>query len=41
LFYYVRDPWNSLAEYFCDIDCIPTGIDWQATIYSPEDALYV
>jgi hypothetical protein len=41
LFYYVRDPWNSLAEYFCDIDYIPAGMDWQATNYSPENALYV
>jgi catechol 2,3-dioxygenase-like lactoylglutathione lyase family enzyme len=40
-FYYVRDPWNSLAEYFCDIDYIPAGMNWQATNYSPEDALYV
>ncbi|HZR70261.1 MAG TPA: VOC family protein [Burkholderiales bacterium] len=40
-FHYIRDPWNSLAEYFCDIDYIPEGYDWKATNYAPEDALYV
>ncbi|WP_028221288.1 VOC family protein [Paraburkholderia oxyphila] len=27
-FHYVRDPWNSLIEYFWDIDVIPEGADW-------------
>lgn len=40
-FHYIRDPWNSLAEYSCDIDHIPDGADWKARNYSPEDALYV
>jgi len=40
-FHYIRDPWNSMAEYFCDIDYIPEGYDWKPTNYSPEDALYV
>lgn len=40
-FHYVRDPWNSLAEYFCDIDYIPADMNWQATDYPPEDSLYV
>lgn len=40
-FHYIRDPWSSLAEYFCDIDYIPEGCDWKPTNYSPEDALYV
>ena len=40
-FHYVRDPWGSLAEYFCDIDYIPADYDWKATDYPPEDALYV
>jgi len=40
-FHYIRDPWNSLAEYFCDIDYIPGDMDWQATNYPAEDSLYV
>jgi catechol 2,3-dioxygenase-like lactoylglutathione lyase family enzyme len=40
-FHYVRDPWNSLVEYFCDIDYIPADMDWQARNWAPEDALYV
>jgi catechol 2,3-dioxygenase-like lactoylglutathione lyase family enzyme len=40
-FHYVRDPWMSLAEYFCDIDYIPADADWQPTNYAPQDALYV
>jgi catechol 2,3-dioxygenase-like lactoylglutathione lyase family enzyme len=40
-FHYVRDPWNSLAEYFCDIDYIPGDCNWEAKNYPPEDSLYV
>jgi catechol 2,3-dioxygenase-like lactoylglutathione lyase family enzyme len=40
-FHYIRDPWMSLAEYFCDIDYIPDGMDWQPTDYPPQDSLYV
>lgn len=39
-FHYVRDPWNSLAEYFCDIDRIPADRAWDARDFPPEDALY-
>ncbi len=40
-FHYVRDPWGSLVEYFCDIDYIPGDMDWQPKNYPPEDSLYV
>ncbi len=40
-FHYIRDPWGSLVEYFCDIDYIPDGPEWQPTNYSREDSLYV
>ena len=40
-FHYIRDPWNSMAEYFCDIDVIPGDHPWQATNYPPEDSLFV
>lgn len=39
-FHYIRDPWGSLAEYFCDIDFIPGEMDWKARDYPPEDSLY-
>ncbi|MCW5774350.1 MAG: VOC family protein, partial [Rhodospirillaceae bacterium] len=40
-FHYVRDPWNSLAEYFCDIDFIPADAKWEAQNWPAEDSLYV
>jgi catechol 2,3-dioxygenase-like lactoylglutathione lyase family enzyme len=40
-FHYLRDPWNSLAEYFCDIDQIPADGSWQAEDHPPEDSLYL
>ncbi len=40
-FHYIRDPWNSMAEYFCDIDYIPANMDWKPTNYPAEDSLYV
>jgi len=39
-FHYIRDPWGSLAEYFCDIDYIPGDMDWKPKDYPPQDALY-
>ena len=40
-FHYLRDPWNSMAEYFCDIDQIPADGSWQAGTHGPEDSLYL
>jgi catechol 2,3-dioxygenase-like lactoylglutathione lyase family enzyme len=40
-FYYVRDPWGSFAEYFCDIDYIPQGCAWEGRDVPAEHALYV
>ncbi|MBT4425450.1 MAG: metapyrocatechase [Rhodospirillaceae bacterium] len=40
-FHYIRDPWNGLAEYFCDIDHIPADMDWEAKNWPLEDSLYV
>jgi catechol 2,3-dioxygenase-like lactoylglutathione lyase family enzyme len=40
-FHYVRDPWNSLVEYFSDIDYIPAEQAWEARDWPPEDSLYV
>jgi hypothetical protein len=40
-FHYIRDPWNSRAEYVCDIDYIPGDTDWKATNHPAEDTLCV
>lgn len=40
-FYYVRDPWGSFAEYFCDIDYIPAGCAWEDRDVPAEHALFV
>ena len=41
-FHYIRDPWNSLVEYFWDIDVIPEDdSDWVPIDGSPEDVLAV
>ena len=39
-FHYLRDPWMSMAEYFCDIDQVPADGSWQAEDHGPEDSLY-
>ena len=39
-FHYLRDPWGSLVEYFCDIDYIPDGFDWKPKDYPAADSLY-
>jgi len=39
-FHYIRDPWGSLVEYFCDIDYIPDGAEWKPKDYRAEDSLY-
>lgn len=37
-FHYIRDPWNSLVEYFWDIDVIPEDdSDWVPLNVSPEE----
>ena len=28
VFFYMRDPWNSIVEYFADMDYIEAGTDW-------------
>ncbi|MDP6173092.1 MAG: VOC family protein, partial [Rhodospirillales bacterium] len=37
-FHYLRDPWNSIAEYFCDMDYITEGSDWEPRVWQNEDA---
>jgi catechol-2,3-dioxygenase len=40
-FHYLRDPWMSMAEYFCDIDQIPADGSWRAEDHPAEDSLYL
>lgn len=40
-FHYIRDPWNTMAEYFCDIDFIPEDAEWEARNWPEEDSLYL
>jgi catechol 2,3-dioxygenase-like lactoylglutathione lyase family enzyme len=41
-FHYIRDPWNSLVEYFWDIDVIPEDDrDWVPLNVPPEEVLAV
>jgi len=37
-FHYFRDPWNSISEYFCDMDYIAADSDWQAQTWLNSDA---
>ena len=40
VFYYIRDPWGSYAEYFHDIDHIPEDMAWEPRDWDPKYALY-
>lgn len=40
-FHYIRDPWDSLVEYFWDIDIIPEGAEWTALNVTPEEVTAV
>jgi catechol 2,3-dioxygenase-like lactoylglutathione lyase family enzyme len=40
-FRYVRDPWDSYAEYSFDIDFVAAGKDWRATDHPGADSFYV
>src|SRR6266542_5379272 len=39
-FYYIRDPWGSLAAYFYDLDQIPETCAWEPRDFPAEDSLY-
>jgi len=40
-FYYIRDPWNGMAEYFLDIDFVPGDLDWQVRDWDPQDGFFL
>lgn len=39
-FHYLRDPWGSYVEYYCDIDYIADSDAWQVTDWPLEDSLH-
>lgn len=40
-FHYVRDPWNSYAEYSFDIDFVPKDHHWEPGFPAEDDRLYL
>ena len=40
-FFYVRDPWDSYAEYSCDIDYVPADIDWPSQSFTADNGFYL
>ncbi len=40
-FFYIRDPWGSLAEYYFDLDYIPEDCPWVPRDFPSEDSLYL
>jgi catechol 2,3-dioxygenase-like lactoylglutathione lyase family enzyme len=40
-FHYIRDPWGSFAEYFCDIDYVPAGCTWPVREVDPRFGVHV
>jgi catechol 2,3-dioxygenase-like lactoylglutathione lyase family enzyme len=40
-FYYIRDPWGSLAEYYFDLDYIPEDCAWEPRDFPAQDSLYI
>jgi catechol 2,3-dioxygenase-like lactoylglutathione lyase family enzyme len=40
-FYYIRDPWNGMAEYFWDIDFVPGDMTWPVQDWAPKDGFFL
>ena len=40
LFWYFRDPVGNYAEYYADLDQIPSAADWEARNWAPDKSLY-
>jgi len=38
-FHYIRDPWNSLVEYYWEMDFIPEGAEWEAMNFNVDSEL--
>ena len=40
-FHYFRDPWNSMAEYFFDMDFITANIEWRPVDWTKKDGMFL
>lgn len=40
-FHYFRDPWNGMAEYFCDIDYIPDDAEWDPMDWTKQNGMFL
>ncbi len=40
-FQYFRDPWNSMVEYYWDIDVIPDDAEWEPVDVPPQDIMFL
>ena len=40
-FHYFRDPWNGMAEYYCDMDHVPAGFEWPVTDWTKKDGMFL
>lgn len=40
LFWYFRDPMGNYAEYYTDLDQIPSSADWEARNWAPDKSLF-
>lgn len=40
-FHYIQDPWGSFSEYSCDIDYVPSTMDWEGVDHPLEDGFYL
>lgn len=38
-FFYMRDPWQGMVEYFADMDYIPEGADWEPGIFEKSETI--
>lgn len=40
-FHYFRDPWNGMAEYYCDMDFISADKEWEAHDWTKKDGMFL
>jgi catechol 2,3-dioxygenase-like lactoylglutathione lyase family enzyme len=40
-FHYFRDPWNGMAEYFCDMDYIPGQSAWEPREWTKQNGMFL
>ena len=40
-FHYFRDPWNGMAEYYCDMDYITKDVVWKAVDWTKKEGMFL